>query len=320
MASQPRRPLDTSLQGLAGFYSRNFLSWLIGGEVTWLQQLDSVIVAQQRRADFLVRYRDDAQERLLHAEFQNRIYEEDLLAQMPFRMASYALAVRGRYGQLPVQVLILLKDSEAARRVPAAFIEGQVRVDYRLVRLWEVDPRPIVDGGWVGLLPLVPLMEGPVAQLLEQTADAIEAQVQSSQERTGLLSVTLLLAALRANPRLLTEFVSRRNMQNILTETPFFQQLLQEQVQQRVQEQVEQRVQEQVEQRVQAVRQEAGTLAQLETRRADLLRVLARKFGPVSEELAQQLQGISESQRLEQLLDLAVDATDLDTFRCAAQF
>lgn len=102
-----------------------------------------------------------------------------------------------------------------------------------------------------------------------------------------MLGVTLLLAALRANPRLLTEFVSKSNMQNILTKTPFFQEPVREQLQE----------------------------ARLDTRRADLLRVLARKFGSLAEDVAQQVQVIAQPQRLEQLLDLAVDATDLDAFR-----
>ncbi|BAC89583.1 hypothetical protein [Gloeobacter violaceus] len=140
---------------------------------------------------------------------------------------------------------------------------------------------------WSGCCPRCRGREGPVARLLEQTADAIEAQVQSSQERVGLLGVTLLLAALRANPRLLTEFVSKSNMQNILTKTPFFQEPVREQLQE----------------------------ARLDTRRADLLRVLARKFGSLAEDVAQQVQVIAQPQRLEQLLDLAVDATDLDAFR-----
>ncbi|WP_164928402.1 hypothetical protein [Gloeobacter violaceus] len=65
MAGTERRPFDTSLQGLAALYSRHFLAWLRGPQAVWEQELNSVIVAQQRRADFLIRYRDDGQQERL---------------------------------------------------------------------------------------------------------------------------------------------------------------------------------------------------------------------------------------------------------------
>jgi len=66
---QERRPFDTSLQGLAALYSRHFLAWLRGTEVVWLQSLDTVITAIQRRTDFLIRYQSAGLEQILHIEF-----------------------------------------------------------------------------------------------------------------------------------------------------------------------------------------------------------------------------------------------------------
>jgi hypothetical protein len=70
---------------------------------------------------------------------------------------------------------------------------------------------------------------------------------------------------------------------NLLTETPLFQMLTQERV--------------------------------LDTLRNSLLRQLERRLGPVPDDLRQQLQQITDPERLEQLLDAAVDSDSLDDFR-----
>jgi predicted transposase YdaD len=287
-----RRPFDTSLQGLAALYSQHFLAWLRGPQAVWLQELNSVIVAQQRRADFLIRYQDgQGQERLLHIEFQTLTQRGEPQEELPVRMVTYAAFVLNRYGQVPDQVLILLKDTAASRRVPSVFAQGRLRVEYEVVRLWELDPTAVVESGLVGLMPLVPLMAGAnLSELLEQATGVIEAQIQSSQERNEVLVVTGLLASLR-DPSTVKQFFRERSIMSLLTETPLFQELTQELTQQARQEGV------------------------IEARRADLLRVLTRKFGPVSEDLREAIQLIQDSERLERLLDAVIDAPDLDSFR-----
>jgi hypothetical protein len=57
----------------------------------------------------------------------------------------------------------------------------------------------------------------------------------------------------------------------------------------------------------------------LETKRADLLRVLTRKFGTLAEDLRKAVQALQDPEQLEQLLDIAIDAANLDTFRSHAK-
>jgi predicted transposase YdaD len=229
MTNSERRPFDTSLQGLAALYSRHFLSWLRGPQAVWLQELNSVIVAQQRRADFLIRYLDEeGQERLLHIEFQTVTQSGDPQIELPVRMVTYAAFALNRYGIVPDQVLVLLKDTAASQRVPNVFAQGRMRVEYDVVRLWEIDPTPLVESGLVGLMPLVPLMAGEsLEELLEQAAEVIEAGVQSIQERNEVLTVTGLLASLK-DARVVEQFMYTRSIMSLLTETPLFQMLTQE--------------------------------------------------------------------------------------------
>ncbi|BAC88259.1 DUF4351 domain-containing protein [Gloeobacter violaceus] len=296
MAEQERRPFDTSLQGLAALYSRHFLAWLKGPEVTWEQELNSVIVAQQRRADFLIRYRDEqAEARLLHVEFQTLVQKGEPREELPVRMATYALFVLNRYGLLPNQVLVLLKDSAATRQVPERFEQGRVRVEYDLVRLWEQDPEPVLASGLVGLMPLVPLMRGQeLGALLEACTGVIEAEIESSQQRTEVLTVTGLLASLR-DTQVVTEFFRRRSQMSLLTETPLFQELTRELVQQAVQQAVHE-----TEQR---------------TRLQFLLHQLEHKFGPLPEDMLTALQAIADTDALDTLGLALLDAPDIEAFR-----
>jgi len=327
MSSQERRPFDTSLQGLAALYSKHFLTWLKGPDAIWLEELNSVIVAQQRRTDFLIRFFDGKQEKILHIEFQTLTRQGEPQEDLPVRMAVYAAFVLNRYGQVPEQVLILLKDTPASRRVPAVFEQGGLRVQYQVVRLWELDPTPILTEGLVGLMPLVPLMAGQSLEgLLEQATGVIEVGVKSVQERNEVLTVTGLLASLK-DPSVVARFFRERSMMSLLTETPLFQELareMAEQMAQQMAQELEQKarqagLQAGREEGRQAGREEGRQEALLETRQADLLRVLTRKFGPVPAELREAIQAIQDAERLEQLLDATIDAPDLDTFHTAAQ-
>jgi predicted transposase YdaD len=292
MTNSERRPFDTSLQGLAALYSRHFLSWLRGPQAVWLQELNSVIVAQQRRADFLIRYLDEeGQERLLHIEFQTVTQSGDPQIELPVRMVTYAAFALNRYGIVPDQVLVLLKDTAASQRVPNVFAQGRMRVEYDVVRLWEIDPTPLVESGLVGLMPLVPLMAGEsLEELLEQAAEVIEAGVQSIQERNEVLTVTGLLASLK-DARVVEQFMYTRSIMSLLTETPLFQMLTQE------------------------TREQAQQQARLETRRADLLLLVEHKFGTQGEDVREAIEAITEAVALEQLLLAASDASTLQEFR-----
>jgi hypothetical protein len=62
---------------------------------------------------------------------------------------------------------------------------------------------------------------------------------------------------------------------------------------------------------------EATFTATVENSRAIILRRLTKRFGPVSNELSERLRSIQDLQKLETLVDVAYDCTDLDTFRAS---
>jgi predicted transposase YdaD len=224
-----RRPFDVNMRSLATRHGPDFLQWFLGEDVRFERTEESVMVSVERRADLLVRFQDeDERLQLLHAEFQLQIIENDPAQYPPFRMFEYAAMACRSYGQVPIQILVLMENTAAARRIPDHFAQGGVRVSYRVIRLWEEDPQAILDSGLTGLLPLLPLMAGSSTNLLEESLTALEERLESSEERTSLMKAAALLASLRTKPNVILSILRDRAMLNLLEDTPLGQQLLAE--------------------------------------------------------------------------------------------
>jgi len=248
------------------------------------------MTAIQRRTDFLIRYRTD-QEKILHLEFQNQVRNaESYLADLPMRMATYGILTKNCYGQFPEQVLVLISDSAAARAVPSFYQEGGMRVDFQIIRLWEVDPTVILERGLVGLLPLVPLTRGEMEPLMTQTVEAIRERVESNETCQELLGVTALLATLRFEREQVRAFFRRRATMSLLTETPLFEVLFEEVMGERLRQEVQKEVQKELqkarveaEQKAEQARVEAEQKAEQARveiqRRADRLAAQLRALG-----------------------------------------
>lgn len=279
-----RRLFDSNLRNLAGQYSQNFLNWLVDEGAVLQEVLDPVLVTQERRADLIIRYvLPNGHSGILHIEFQ-RSPDADL----PLRMASYALRIRERYGQMPLQILILLEESPAANRVPAVFEEGSARIEYQILRLWEQNPQVILQSQRPGLSPLVALMGQPeqITERLEACALMLSTQLESKQEQQDLLALAVLLGSLQANTQNAIEaFIRSRRMVDLM-ESPLLQQWLSE-----------------AEQRGEAVGE-----------RQMLVKLLSRKFGSLPDVVLEKLATFTESDRLERLMDAAIDAANLNDF------
>ena len=83
-----------------------------------------------------------------------------------------------------------------------------------------------------------------------------------------------------------------------MIEAPLMQELFQEMFGERVQQATAERVQQAMAERMQQA----------------VLRVLSKRFGPVPQETRAAVQAIQDGGKLEELLDTAVDCSDLDAF------
>ncbi|AGY57531.1 DUF4351 domain-containing protein [Gloeobacter kilaueensis] len=99
-------------------------------------------------------------------------------------------------------------------------------------------------------------------------------------------------------------------MIDLLRETPLGREVLRE-WKQEAEQYAEQRAVELAEQKLEQSLQQG----EIQGKRRTLVHQLTRKFGPLSADLLDSVQNISDPDRLERLIDAAVDSASLDRFR-----
>ena len=239
---------------------------------------------------------------LLHVEFQ---MEGD--PRMPVRMAEYLVGIRRllenpeHQGKRIASAAIYL-DPETYRSEDPGFLDIQgdlgtrLLASYRVVKLWEMDPEPILAMESPGLCPFVPLMRGNPAELVIESKEKIlraPEEVAPFETKRELLAVLGFLANraikdLRFLGRLLSEV--RKMGDN------YWIDLL---------------LEEGMEKGLEKGREEG--------RREEALRAIRRvlicRFGDVREDVSTCLPAIADVEDLEGLLEEAAIAPTLDAFR-----
>ena len=114
-----------------------------------------------RRTDSLLHVRlGDGEKVLVHHEFQTT----DSKTPMPQRMAAYIGYYIGQYG-LPIYSTVIYLRPDAGRNDPGYYVQERpgyrVLVQYKVIRLIELDGQDILDARPSGLLPFAPLMQPP---------------------------------------------------------------------------------------------------------------------------------------------------------------
>ena len=283
-----RNEYDINLRSLVDNYSQDFLHWLVSDSARVVEIVNPVFASRERRADFVLRYSNpNGNKGILHVEFQRKA-----IPVMPIRMVEYALSIILAHGQAPLQVLILLENSKAAREMPEAYEGGGVRVQYRVIRLWEQDPDAILSGNFPGLIPLVALM-GPPENLidrLEACEVAISEQVELKSKQQDLLAMAVLLSSLQPKAReVVEEFFRSRRMVDLM-ESPLLKDWLRE------------------------AEEKGEAKGEVKEGQRMLIRLLSRKFGELPSFLLSDLEAITTADQLEELLDSAVDSSSLEDF------
>ena len=115
---------------------------------------------ETHRTDSLIRVRVGGEEALVHHEFQTT----DSSPAMPQRMVGYIGRTIEQHG-LPTYSTVIYLRPDAGRRDPGHYIQERhgyrVLVQYKVIRLIELQGQPILDHGLTGLLPFAPLMQRP---------------------------------------------------------------------------------------------------------------------------------------------------------------
>jgi predicted transposase YdaD len=184
--------VDTLLKYLAERYPDHLAAWLLGRPIDRLgpvEVLKGELSAEQVRADFVAIVRGLGT--VLHVEFQ---YSPPGAGEpsLELRMLDYWVRLYRRY-RLPVeQVLVLIKPT--TRPTGGLFEVGRTRHEFRVVRLWEEDPAPLLADE--ALLPLATLARATDPRALMSTVAERVRRIEPSARRMDIGTLAQLLAGL----------------------------------------------------------------------------------------------------------------------------
>ncbi|RUR73609.1 Rpn family recombination-promoting nuclease/putative transposase [Chlorogloeopsis fritschii PCC 9212] len=258
---------DNTCKYLAEHYPADFARWLLASDTSDIQVLKTELNLEPIRADSVTFLQISNQ--ILHLEFQASPASTPSL---DFRMLDYYTRLKRQYWCDIQQVLIFLQATSSEIVFQNQYIDTNTTHRYRIIRLWEEDPTPLLANP--ALLPLATLAQTNSPQaLLEQVAAAVD-MIEETDERQNISACVQVLAGLRFEKNLIKQLFREEIMQ----ESVIYQDILQK---------GEER----------GKKQEALAL---------ILRLLTRRFGVIEPEIEQQIRTFSITQ-LEELAEALLD-------------
>lgn len=181
---------DNLLKYIAETHAAALASWLLGRPVgDKVKLLKTELSLQPIRADYMALY--DLDEEILHAEFETDPGDSD--PPLPLRMLDYFVRTYRRERKLVRQIVIVL--AETAADIPDEFHVGETRHRYRVVKMWEQDPEPLLADP--GLVPLAVLAKtDKPEELVKQVADVVQ-NIPEPGLRSDSTAAAFMLAGLR---------------------------------------------------------------------------------------------------------------------------
>ena len=207
---------DNICKYLAEQYLVDFVNWIFPFQLSDVRVLKTELNLDPISADSLIFLQTDNQ--ILHVEFQTEpTYDPPL----PLRMLDYWVRLYRKY-RIPVeQVVIFLKPTTSPVVFTNEFIAPNTRHRYRVIRLWEQDPAPLLVNP--ALLPLAPLArtDSP-RELLEQVVAEV-AKIEEGDRRRNVSACVGVLAGLRFEKNLINQLLREETMR----ESVIYQDILQ---------------------------------------------------------------------------------------------
>ena len=242
------------------------------------------------RTDSLIHVCIGGQEALAHHEFQTT----DSDPPMPFRMARYIGYCIGQY-ELPIYSTVIYLRPDAGRKDPGYYVQEQhgyrILVQYKVIRLIELDGQHILDTGPSGLLPFAPLMQRPTEvdadAWLRQCVNRGQAVPMDETRKESYMADLAILSGLVYNLDTVRTIIAEETMYESSVVRHF----------------AEQGIKQGIEQGIEQATVEA------------LLDVLEIRFGLVaSDPLAARIGTIDDVQHLKQLHRAAIQVPSLEAF------
>ena len=280
---------DTVSKHLIHTYPHDFARFALQHDD--LEVLDVIDTEQStveaHRTDSLIRVRVAGGEALVHHEFQTT----DSNPPMPYRMVGYI--GRGiQQHRLPIYSIVIYLRPDAGRTDPGYYLQEQhgfrILVQYKVIRLIEIDGQHILDAGPAGLLPFAPLMQPPAGvddeAWLRQCVNRAQAVPMDEALKASYLADLAILSGL---------VYKSETVMTIMSEATMYESSV-----------------------VQYFTEKGIEQGSRERAVEDLLDVLEIRFAVgAADPLAARIRSIEDLQRLKQLFRSAIQAPSLEDFR-----
>ena len=210
-------PYDNVLKRIAAEYPSALVQWLLAVDAENIQQEPTELSRESIRSDAVYFLPQLGQ--ILHIEFQTVPQSNP---PVPLRMLDYWVGLYRKYRCPIEQFVIFLRPTNAEVVFTEEFAEGNTRHQYRVIRIWEQDPAPLLANP--GLLPLAVLARtDEPAYLLEQVATRVD-MIEERQQKSEISAYTEILAGLKFDKHLIRRFLR----EELMRESVIYQEIEQE--------------------------------------------------------------------------------------------
>ncbi len=257
---------DNVLKRLAAKYPSALVQWLLAVDAEDIEQEPTELNRESIRSDAVYFLPQLGQ--ILQIEFQT---EPQSNPPIPLRMLDYWVGLYRKYRYPIEQVVIFLRPTNAEVVFTEQFAEGNTTHRYRVIRIWEQDPAPLLANP--GLLPLAVLARTTApTSLLQQVAAQVELIEEPGQQRE-ISAYTEILAGLKFDKDLIRRYLR----EELMRESVIYQEIRQEALQEGLEREI-----------------------------SLVLRLLTRRLGQVAPEVRSQIQQLPVAQ-LEELGEALLD-------------
>ncbi len=296
---------DTISKHLIQKYPNDFAGFTLGREdVEVLAVIDTEqLTVEARQMDSLIRVRIDGEEALVHNEFQTT---DSTNPPMPRRMAGYIGRAIEHHG-LPIYSNVIYLRPNAGQRDPGYYVQErpgyQIAIQYKVIRLIEIEGERVLNAGHSGLIPFTPLMKPPEGMAsdawLQQCIHTARTRPIARSSKADYLAGMVALSELVYASETISDIILKEGIMDLIRESSLFQYLTQQSREESFEQGIEQGI-------------ERG---ERDRAIADILDVLEIRFDlRATDPLSARIAAIEDLQRLKQVLRSAVQVSSLEAF------
>ena len=240
--------------------------------------------------------RIDGEEALVHNEFQTT---DSTNLPMPRRMAGYIGRAIEHHG-LPIYSNVFYLRPNAGQRDPGYYVQErpgyQIAIQYKVIRLIEIEGARVLESGHSGLIPFTPLMKPPEGMAsdawLHQCIHTAHTRPMAQSDKADYLAGMSLLSGLVYAPETISNIIFKEGIMDLIRESSFAKYLTQQSREEGIEQGIEQGLRE------------------------SILDVLEIRFDlPTPHPLSVRISTIGDLQRLKQLHRAAIQVISLEAFQ-----